>query len=336
MQLILLCGGIGQRLWPFSNTTCPKPFLKLLPALTFNDAPISMIQRIWSQLKIADLTNHTLIATSNTQAPLVQEQLSSSIPLMIEPSCRDTYPALLLASLYSYTYYNTQPDDIIMVMPVDTYADQDFFSQLDRLENTLKNTDADLALIGITPTHPSEKYGYILKESTSLNSTSPTSAPCYKIHSFVEKPQTSDAQVLIEQGALWNSGILAFRLSFILNHLKTCNLPLSYETLLADYESLPRISFDYKLVEPTLNKIVISYSGIWKDLGTWDTLCEILPTSIMGSGSISPDCENVHLLNNLPIPIQVLGLSNLIVAATPDGILISDKAASTRVKEFNH
>lgn len=335
MQLILLCGGTGQRLWPFSNAACPKPFLKLLPSLTPDEAPISMIQRIWSQLKVADLAKHTLIATSSTQVSLIHEQLSSPPYLMIEPSCRDTYPALLLASLYSYTYHNTQPDDIIMVMPVDTYANQDFFSQLNHLESTLKNTNADLALIGITPTHPSEKYGYILRESTPLDSTSSTFLPYQKIHSFVEKPQISEAQALIEQGALWNSGILAFRLGFILDHLKAHALPLSYETLLASYETLPRISFDYEIVEPTLNKIVISYTGIWKDLGTWDTLCEILPTSIMGRGSMSSDCENVHLLNSLSIPIQVLGLSNIIIAATPNGILISDKSASTRVKEFN-
>lgn len=331
MKIILLCGGSGHRLWPFSQATCPKPFLKLLPPLTPNGTPMSMLERIWSQLEIANLTSQTLIATSSSQVSLIKEQLSPSIPLIVEPSCRDTYPALLLASLYCYCHENTKADDIILVMPVDTYAEQDFFLELTRLEEMLKLSNADLALMGITPTHPSEKYGYILPKNPSQNHPS---ISYQKIDTFVEKPSTVDAQKLIEQGALWNSGILAFKMGFVLEHLQRFSLPLSYETLLTHYDTLPKISFDYQVVEKTLDKILIAYSGIWKDLGTWDTLTEILPDTIMGNASMSHDCENVHVLSTLPIPIKVLGLSNLIVAATPNGILIADKSQSTRVKNF--
>jgi mannose-1-phosphate guanylyltransferase len=107
-----------------------------------------------------------------------------------------------------------------------------------------------------------------------------------------------------------------------------------YEELLKQYTTLPKISFDYEVVEKTKDIVVLPYSGYWKDLGTWNTLTEEMATSQIGKGVISADSENVHLINELDIPVTVLGASNLIVAASPDGILVSDKEASPRIKEL--
>lgn len=331
MHLILLSGGSGNRLWPLSTPHSPKQFLKLLPPLDSSGSNISMIQRIWQQLLASDLADKAIISTSSSQVDGINNQLGPSLPLVIEPSCRDTYPAILLASLYLYSQKQISPDEVIVSMPVDAYVNNDFFDHLKLLEDTLKTSHADLALVGIEPTTPSEKYGYIVPNK----STNPHSNESFQtIKRFTEKPSQSVAQTLIDEGALWNGGIFGFKLKFLLNHLQESQLPLSYHKLLEMYNDLPKISFDFKVVENTSNMVVTTYKGNWKDLGTWNTLSEELSNPLMGKGIISSDCENTHLINELDIPISILGLSNLIVVATPDGILISDKEASPRVKDL--
>lgn len=95
--------------------------------------------------------------------------------------------------------------------------------------------------------------------------------------------------------------------------------------LVQQYASLPKISFDYEVVEKTENIVALPYSGSWKDLGTWNTLTEEMGTDILGKGNMGIECEQNHIINELDIPVSVLGLSNIIVAASPDGILVSEK-----------
>ena len=104
--------------------------------------------------------------------------------------------------------------------------------------------------------------------------------------------------------------------------------------LVQQYASLPKISFDYEVVEKTENIVALPYNGSWKDLGTWNTLTEEMGTNILGKGNMGVECEQNHIINELDIPVSVLGLSNIIVAVSPDGILVSEKDASPRVKEL--
>ena len=153
------------------------------------------------------------------------------------------------------------------------------------------------------------------------------------MHSFREKPRKEEAEELIRQDALWNCGVFAFKLDFLINILIANELPIQYEEMLKQYAKLPKISFDYEVVERANRIAAVRYDGPWKDLGTWNTLTEEIETRSIGKGIITDDSTNTHVINELDIPITLMGLSDVIVAASPDGILVSDKASSPMIKE---
>lgn len=326
MKLILLSGGSGKRLWPLSNDSRSKQFLKVLK--NENDEMQSMVQRVWGQLKSLGIENDAVIATSKSQVDMINSQLGNDVPIIIEPERRDTFPAIALAASYLYSKEHVDLDEVIGVLPVDPYVENGFFERLLDLEKALNSSNADLGLMGITPTYPSEKYGYIVPNVEK------STQELIQVSHFKEKPATTEAEELLKQNALWNSGVFAFKLDKIISLLDQKGLPVQYDVLVQQYASLPKISFDYEVVEKTENIVALPYNGSWKDLGTWNTLTEEMGTNILGKGNMGVECEQNHIINELDIPVSVLGLSNIIVAVSPDGILVSEKDASPRVKEL--
>ncbi len=326
MKLILLSGGSGKRLWPLSNDARSKQFLKVLQ----NDQgePVSMVQRVWGQLGAVGLTHSSLIATSKSQVDMIQSQLGQAVKLIVEPERRDTFPAIALAASYLYSVEKMDLNDVVAVLPVDPYVQEGFFNKVKELEDVLRATDANLALIGVTPTFPSEKYGYIVPE------VDPDNHLYSKVSHFREKPTQSVAKELIQQQGLWNCGMFAFKLGFLISQLEEKGIPTQYEELLQKYGTLPKISFDYEVVEKAKHVVVVRYDGDWKDLGTWNTLTEEMPNVLVGTGIISEDSCNTHVINELDIPVAVLGLSNAVVVVSPDGVLVSNKDSSPRVKDL--
>ncbi|NWQ41105.1 cupin domain-containing protein [Bacillus sp. EB106-08-02-XG196] len=326
MKLVLLSGGSGKRLWPLSNDARSKQFLKVLR--NGENQLQSMVQRVWGQLDKLGLTQSAVIATSKTQVEMIQSQIGKDVSIIVEPERRDTFPAIALAASYFFSQDKTDRNEVVGVLPVDPYVDDNFFARLLDLEDVIKSSNAELALMGVQPTFPSEKYGYIVpsKKQTTLESL--------KVSHFKEKPKMEEAQALLEQQALWNCGVFAFKLDKIITMLEEKNLPTNYDELLANYSLLPKISFDYEVVEKTKDIVAIPFEGGWKDLGTWNTLTEEMGTNILGKANASHDSLNTHIINELDIPVSVLGLSNILVAASPDGILVTDKDASPRVKEM--
>lgn len=326
MKLILLSGGSGKRLWPLSNDSRSKQFLKVLK--NNNDEMQSMVQRVWGQLTSLGFENDAVIATSKSQVDMINSQLGNNVPIIIEPERRDTFPAIALAASYLYSKEHVDLDEVVGVLPVDPYVENSFFERLLGLENALNSSNADLGLMGITPTYPSEKYGYIVPNVEK------STQELIQVSHFKEKPATAEAEELLKQNALWNSGVFAFKLDKIISLLDQKRLPVQYDMLVQQYASLPKISFDYEVVEKTENIVALPYNGSWKDLGTWNTLTEEMGTDILGKGNMGIECEQNHIINELDIPVSVLGLSNIIVAVSPDGILVSEKDASPRVKEL--
>lgn len=324
VKLVLLSGGSGKRLWPLSNDSRSKQFLKVLPGP--DGQKESMVQRVWRQIEEVGLASHSCVVTGNAQAEIIHSQIGEQVPLIIEPERRDTFAAIVLAASYVNSVIGADPEEAIVVMPVDPYVELEYFSTIRRLDEVLQTTGCSLALIGAAPTHPSEKYGYILTEEGSGDIRS--------VKRFAEKPKEAVARTFLEQGALWNCGVFAGRLGFFMELLKQRGLPVDYAPLRDRYHDIPKNSFDYEVVEHLKDIRVIPYSGYWKDLGTWNTLTEEMTESISGKGVCSYDSANTHIVNELDIPVAVLGASNLIVAASPDGILIADKEESPRIKEI--
>jgi len=326
MKMVLLSGGSGKRLWPLSNDMRSKQFLPLLQHPS--EGTESMVQRVWRQLDAAGLAASSYIATGRAQVELLRSQLENEATIIVEPERRDTFPAIALAAVYLYSVEGVSLDEVVTIMPVDPYVKDDFFEQAKRLEPVLRSTGAELALMGVVPDSPSESFGYIVPVQED------TAAPASRVEQFKEKPRKEEAEALVERGALWNCGVFAFRLDTMINWLIRLNLPIQYDEMVKQYGSLPKNSFDYEVVEKLSHIVVTRYSGQWCDLGTWNTLSSEMKHAVHGKGMITADSRNTHLINELEIPITVIGLSNIVVAASPDGILVSDKSHSPRIKEL--
>ena len=319
MNIILLSGGSGKRLWPLSNDVRSKQFLKIF---TKDDGSReSMAQRMYRMIKEIDSDATVTIATSENQIPQIRAQLGEDVGISVEPTRRDTFPAIALAAAY-LKEQGVDDDEPVVVCPVDPYVNADYFECLKELSDEAGK--ANLTLMGIEPTYPSTKYGYIIP--TSKNHISPVSE-------FKEKPDEETAVKYIADGALWNGGVFAFKLSYLLGIAVSLFGSDSYDELFERYSELQKISFDYAVVEKEKSINVIRFNGEWKDLGTWNTLSEAMIDPVSGNAT-TDDCENTHVVNELGIPLIALGIKDAVIAATPDGILVCDKEASPKLKDY--
>ena len=322
MNIILLSGGSGKRLWPLSNEVRSKQFLKIFkkPDGTHE----SMVQRMYRMILDVDQNAAVTIATSENQVTSIKAQLGENVGISIEPCRRDTFPAIALAVAYLHEIQGFSENEAVVVCPVDPYVEPDYFRMLNLLQAQAEKGEANLTLIGIEPTYPSEKYGYILPQTAEGMSL---------VSAFKEKPDVQTAERYISQGALWNAGVFAFKLEYALNIAKEIFGTSSYRELFDNYENLTKISFDYAVVEKESNIQVMRFAGEWKDLGTWNTLTEVMSDAVAGN-AVAASCENTHVINELQIPLVALGVKNLAIAATPDGILVADKSSSDKLKDL--
>ncbi|WP_405082763.1 sugar phosphate nucleotidyltransferase [Paenibacillus chitinolyticus] len=328
MKIILLSGGSGKRLWPLSNEIRSKTFLKLLPAP--DGGRESMLQRVCRQLDSAGLLSSTSIVTHFSQLEIVRSQVGEKIPVLAEPHKRGTFTAIGLASRYLHTQ-GISPGEIVCFMPADPFVDAAFFEKVASLPSVLAQSGARMALIGTKPSFPSTQYGYIVPAPAQDRET----APYLSVAEFAEKPDEQGASALLSRGALWNSGVFAFANSFMLEVLASRGLPDDYGQLLGLYDKLPELSFDEEVVEKTKPIVVLPYEGKWDDLGNWQALAPHLESLAVGPGGVSDDSADTHIVNELSSPIHVIDVSGIIVAASPDGILVASKAGSSRIKQIN-
>lgn len=323
MNIILLSGGSGKRLWPLSNDIRSKQFIKIFK--TPDGEYESMVQRVYHQIKAVDKDANVTIATSKSQVSAIYNQLGEDVGICVEPCRRDTFPAIALATAYLHHVKGISLDEAVVVCPVDPYVKDDYFKGLKELGHLAENGEANLVLMGIEPTYPSEKYGYIIPENADMVSP---------VRTFKEKPDTKAAEEYIAKGALWNGGVFAYKLGYVLKKAHELIDFTDYQDLFDKYETLTKISFDYAVVEKEPKIQVMRFAGEWKDLGTWNTLTEAMEEASVGEAIFNETCENVHVVNELDVPILCMGLKNVVVSASPEGILVSDKEQSSYIKPF--
>ena len=323
MNIVLLSGGSGKRLWPLSNDIRSKQFIKIFrkPDGDYE----SMVQRVYRQIRRIDKDAKVTVATSRTQVSDLLNQLGEEIGISVEPCRRDTFPAIALATAYLQDVMGVSEEEPVVVCPVDPYVQDDYFDALKQLGDLAAEGRANLCLMGIEPTYPSEKYGYIIPENTD---------PVSPVSTFREKPDSETAREYIAQGALWNGGVFAYKLGYVMRKAHELIDFSDYQDLFNRYEDLNKISFDYAVVEKEESIAVMRFAGEWKDLGTWNTLTESMTENTVGSVILADDCENVHVINELDIPVIGMGLKDVVVAASPDGILVSDKEQSGYLKKY--
>ena len=327
MNLILLSGGSGKRLWPLSNDIRSKQFIKIFRR---DDGTYeSMLQRVYGQLKRVDPDANVTIATSKSQVSSIINQIGDGAGISVEPCRRDTFPAIALAAAFLHDIQKTDRDEAVVVCPIDPFVEDEYFRALKSLYDLAQAGTANLVLMGIAPTYPSEKYGYIMPAEEIGRDPS-----VYRVSSFKEKPDAATAAGYIEKGALWNGGVFAFRLGYMLDKAEELLGTADYDWLYEHYGSLQKISFDYAVAEKENSIAVMRFEGDWKDLGTWNTLTESMEEEAIGEAIFNETCSNVHVINELDVPILCMGLSDLIISASPEGILVSDKEQSSYIKPF--
>jgi len=323
VHFILLSGGSGKRLWPLSNDIRSKQFIKLFRKA--DGTYESMVQRVYRQIREVDRTATVTIATSKSQVSAIRNQLGDDVSICVEPCRRDTFPAIALASAYLHDVKNVGLDEAVVVGPVDPFVENGYFETIKTMQKLAQGSDHGLVLMGIEPSYPSEKYGYIIPQTADQVSL---------VDCFQEKPDSKTAEAYISQGALWNGGVFAFRLGHVLEKAHALIDFTDYADLLARYETVRKVSFDYAVAEQETDSAVVRYHGSWADLGTWNTLTEAMQESTIGDVRMDDTCQKVYVLNSLDVPVLCMGLKNLIVAASPEGILVSDKEQSSYIKPF--
>ena len=324
MKIILLSGGSGKRLWPLSNDARSKQFLRLLTRP--DGEPESMIQRVVRQIRNAGITDEIVVATGANQKDAIESQLGGSLSVVTEPCRRDTFPAIVLACSYLASK-GTSADEPVIVMPCDSYTGAEYFNVIGKMAHAVGDGVADLVLMGVRPTYPSAKYGYIVPaKKVEADGALP-------VKRFTEKPDVPTAEKLISEGALWNGGVFAFRLGY-LNDIAARLMPgMDFAALRKNYDKLPKISFDYEVVEKATSVAVMPYDGQWKDLGTWNTLTDEINQPFHGNVVVE-DCGGSYVINELEIPVVAIGAKNMVIAASPDGILVSERAKSENLKHL--
>lgn len=323
MNIILLSGGSGKRLWPLSNDIRSKQFIKIFK--NEDGTYESMVQRMYRKIKTVDKDATVTIATSRAQVSAIHNQLGEDVGISVEPCRRDTFPAIVLATAYLADVLNVSPEESVVVCPVDPYVEDDYFVTLNELSQQAQKGEANIVLMGIEPTYPSEKYGYIIPENAQHVA---------RVRTFKEKPSIEAAKEYIAQGALWNGGVFAFKIKYLLNRAHELIDFKDYNDLFEKYGELNKISFDYAVVEHETDIQVQRFAGEWKDLGTWNTLTEAMEENVIGKATLNDTCENVHVLNEMDVPVLAMGLHDVVISASPEGILVSDKEQSSYIKPY--
>lgn len=314
MNVLLLSGGVGKRLWPLSKPNEPKQFLKLFK--NEKNEYESMIQRIYKGVKKVDKNALVTIATSKKQVTNIKKQIKDKVCISIEPYSKDTFPAIVLAAAYLHYVKKISINDTIVVCPVDHYVDNDYFKELKKISRISEEGHYKLVLMGIEPTEPCEKFGYIIPESNGKIA---------KVIKFKEKPSQEEALKYIQEGALWNCGVFAFKIKYILDIAHRIIKFNDYYELYKKYDEIPKMSFDYVVCEKEENCIVVRFNGKWSDIGTWQNLIDKIDVCEHEQNSEMFKCENTNIVNYLDIPILGIGLKDIIIVASKDGIMVSDK-----------
>ncbi len=284
-----------------------------------------MVQRMYHGLKSIDKKAKIAVATGKNQVSEILNQLGSDVKLSVEPCRRDTFPAIALAVSYLHDILNVKDDEPVIVCPVDSYIEKNYFASLKLLSRLVEKGNSNLTLLGVEPTYPSQKYGYIIPATTDEISS---------VKGFKEKPDEQTAQAYLKQGALWNCGVFAFKLSYVLERTHNLINFTDYNDLFHKYSTLPKTSFDYAIVEKEENINVLRFHGIWKDLGTWNTLTEAMGEKMIGNAREDDTCENTYIINDLDVPVLAMGMKDTIISVSSDGILVSDRHKSAGIKPY--
>jgi mannose-1-phosphate guanylyltransferase/mannose-1-phosphate guanylyltransferase/mannose-6-phosphate isomerase len=338
VQPVILSGGSGTRLWPLSRGGKPKQLLALTGERT-------MLQLTVERVSDEALYAAAMIVGNARHAEEIEAQLAAAdarpATLVLEPSARNTAPAIALAAL------SLPPEAAMLVMPSDqAIADVEAFGRA--VEAALPALQGGwLVALGVHADYPETGYGYIERGEEIFPGV-------HKTRRFVEKPDSETAESYLAAGTFsWNAGIFLFRAGDYLDALQE----LAPEILQAARKSVeegvtrgqrfypdaeafdpsPNISIDYAVMEKASKVAVVPVSMGWSDIGSWDSLHQFLGPDESGNvadeGAVLLDTEGSLVFSSGPT-VAAVGVRDLIIIATADAVLVVPKGESQRIKEI--
>ena len=339
MITVIIAGGSGTRLWPLSTPNRPKHLLRLTGERTMLQTAYDRALRISSKIYIVTEASHS---------KFVKEQLSGlpETAFLIEPGRRGTAHCIIFALDYIARVHDHN-EPIAFIHSDHHVRDIGGFARSFALAAEVSTTNNQITLIGIVPTFPSIGFGYIKRDGTI-----DASSGVFKVESFKEKPDYETATSYLASGDyLWNCGYFVGSVNTFLGEMKR-----SAPDLMADFDNLATISeiggqqyneaylaldnqvIDIALIEKAQNLAVVSASFDWMDIGSFKDLHDVVPQDetgnyFNGNNIHAIDVSNVYVRNEEDKPIAVIGLDNIVVVNTPDGILVSRKDVSHRTGE---
>ena len=339
MITVIIAGGSGTRLWPLSTSNYPKQLLKLTGERT-------MLQTAYD--RAAKLGDTIYVVTEASHSDHVREQLPElpDSAFLIEPGRRGTAHCIVFA--LDVIARSHDKDEPIAFIHSDHYVrDTAGFARSFSVAAKTSVANNEITLIGIEPTFPSTGFGYIERDGVI-----DADSGVYNVESFKEKPDFDTAQRYVESGHyLWNCGYFVGSINTFLNEMQRSapELEASFEKLAAietpqsdeynaTYLALDNQVIDIALIEKAQSLAVVSASFVWMDVGAFIDLHDAVAKDedgnyFRGEGINPIDVENVYIRNEEAKPIAVIGLDNIVVVNTPDGILISRKDVSHRTGE---
>lgn len=339
MITVIIAGGSGTRLWPLSTSSYPKHLLKLTSERTLLQSAYDRARKLGETIYVVTEASH---------ADHVREQLPD-LPdeaFLIEPGRRGTAHCIVMA-LDTVGRKHNHDDTIAFIHSDHHIRDIEGFARSFRTAEKVSSENSEITLIGIEPTYPATGFGYIERDAVIDEDSG-----VYNVESFKEKPDFDTAQRYVESGNyLWNCGYFVGSVNTFLNEMKQSapELLSSYEQLAAVQENnseeysqaylgLDNQVIDVALIEKASKLAVVSARFDWMDVGSFKDLHDVVVRDELGNyfhgDSIhSLDVENVYVRNEENKPIAVIGLDNVVVVNTPDGILVTRKDVSHRAGE---
>lgn len=331
MYSVILCGGSGTRLWPLSRKNFPKQFLKLYSDKSLLQETFLRMRKIMPKENIIIVVNQESFFNVFNQIKEIEDNFDAK-QILKEPAGLNTAPAVAYAVKYLFEAHGAELNDAVIITPADHYIGNEE-KYLQTLVMSASNIQDNIGTIGITPKTPETGYGYIKKGNPGQYG--------FMVSEFKEKPNREKAEEYLRSGQyVWNSGIYVFKIKTFVRELKKhapdifSIFALSPEDFLNNFNKMPSVSIDVAISEKTDKMVVFEGDFGWNDIGSFDSLAEILEKKEQNSKHIKIDSKNIFIHSTSNRLVATLGVEDLVIIENNDSILIQKKGRSEDIRKI--